>query len=336
MPVEIVQVDIPDSVKPGDWLYVKVLLNSDISQDVTLEVDAYLDGRQIIPTQEWTLTASPGQNWYTSPFAIIPPSEGTLKVCVWQRYPAYQPDIQVCDTATVGVVALTITREDLYYEGYPTPPYVNETRYVHYAVELNRAANLISARLEVNGEIVESDSKTNSNYIHITHPITFTAETNICGYVSANGLTSSKCITVTPVVPKADIRVYDIKASKTNPSPGETITITAYVHNFGDGAGTATIDLYINGKPQNLTKTVTLNPDEGTTLEWQISFDKGGTYNVCAGKGGENMPCVTITVEAPEEVTPVAPPTKPTYPSWLPYAVIAAAGIAAAYVLTKK
>ena len=334
--VKILKVDIPDEVKPGDWVYVKVLLDSPTSTNVTLEVDAYLDGQKIIPTQEWTLVASSGQNWYTSPFAIIPPSEGELKVCVWQRYPAYQPDVQVCDTTTVLLVPLSIVRHELMYEGYPTPPFVGETKKVFYTVELNKRASKTTARLEVNGKPVASDSKTNSSYISISYPVTFTDRTEICGYIEANGLSDSKCITVTPRTPEPDIRVYDIKASDTHVFANEPVTITAYVHNFGKATGSATIDLYVNGKPQNMPKTVTLDPDKGTTVSWQISFASPGTYKVCAGEGGGNMPCITIVVEAPpEEVPEEVPEERPELPPWLPYAAVAGA-IAAAYLITRK
>ncbi|RLC76703.1 MAG: hypothetical protein DRJ03_28135, partial [Chloroflexi bacterium] len=90
-----------------------------------------------------------------------------------------------------------------------------------------------------------------------------------------------------------DIRVDSITLSKRTIDPGETITITAVVKNYGTATGTENIELRINGQVK-AGELVTLDPGESETVRWSWTFYDPGTYTVCAD--GE---CDTLTVREP-------------------------------------
>ncbi|PVX25486.1 MAG: hypothetical protein CW691_04435 [Candidatus Bathyarchaeum sp.] len=85
---------------------------------------------------------------------------------------------------------------------------------------------------------------------------------------------------VFPINPPADFSVSDLKILPDDNSDEVTVTVT--VTNDGTQAGSFEVPFTVNDTVKE-TKTVTLEEGESTTVEFKVSKDDKGTYNVDVG-----------------------------------------------------
>lgn len=86
-----------------------------------------------------------------------------------------------------------------------------------------------------------------------------------------------------PAAPKpANLNVYSLRISPDEVWPGDSITISCRVTNYGDLAGNYTAILVINGE-EKVNQTVTLSGGASTTISFTVIEQDVGTYSVRLG-----------------------------------------------------
>lgn len=71
---------------------------------------------------------------------------------------------------------------------------------------------------------------------------------------------------------------FQLSAFEVSPSevrPGDPVTVTVDVTNLGDASGRSTVQLYVDDRAVE-SRAVNLDPDETTTVEFELSFDDPG------------------------------------------------------------
>jgi uncharacterized membrane protein len=84
---------------------------------------------------------------------------------------------------------------------------------------------------------------------------------------------------VLPIVPLPNFRISDLSVNPSEAAAGEEISVSAIVSNIGEGSGSHTDVLRINGATE-ATETVTLEGGQSTTVFFRVTRDQPGSYNV--------------------------------------------------------
>ena len=84
---------------------------------------------------------------------------------------------------------------------------------------------------------------------------------------------------VVPIVQPAEFTVSSLNVSPTKVGIGEAVTISVNVTNIGGESGPYTVILKI-GQATEDSRTVTLESEESTTVEFKVTKNVPGTYNV--------------------------------------------------------
>ncbi|MFZ7136802.1 MAG: CARDB domain-containing protein [archaeon] len=82
-----------------------------------------------------------------------------------------------------------------------------------------------------------------------------------------------------PLNPPANFLTSNLVVSPAAIKPNEEVTVTVTVSNIGGQTGSYTVPLIINQIQEN-SKLVTLNKDESTTVEFKVTKQTLGTYNI--------------------------------------------------------
>jgi len=90
---------------------------------------------------------------------------------------------------------------------------------------------------------------------------------------------STYTLTVATVVPPAEFEVSNLSISPDQVKPEETVTVSANVTNVGGQTGSYEVKFKVGGLLED-TETVTLSPDEFTTVQFTTSKSEEGIYTV--------------------------------------------------------
>jgi len=91
------------------------------------------------------------------------------------------------------------------------------------------------------------------------------------------------CVTLTVSAGVPDIRITDIKVSKTSVVAGETISVTVTLQNFGTLAGQATWALTWDGTEYNRFTSVRIDPGKTATQTESFTIPPTpGSHSLCA------------------------------------------------------
>jgi len=85
-----------------------------------------------------------------------------------------------------------------------------------------------------------------------------------------------------PLTPPADFQISDLKVTPTEVKAGEQVTVSVKVTNIGGQAGSYTLPLTINQTVED-TRTVMLEKGVSTTIEFTVTKQSLGTFNVEIG-----------------------------------------------------
>lgn len=86
-------------------------------------------------------------------------------------------------------------------------------------------------------------------------------------------------------------------------APGDAVEVTGVVENTGEGIGTATVELVVDGTAVD-SRTVELGPGTSTTVTFERTFDAPGNYNVAVGERQAG----SVRVVEPSSPEPISPP----------------------------
>ncbi|MFW6048381.1 MAG: InlB B-repeat-containing protein [Candidatus Natronoplasma sp.] len=78
---------------------------------------------------------------------------------------------------------------------------------------------------------------------------------------------------------EAEFEVSNLQVEPSEVEPGETVTISVDVENVGDAKGSYDVELKIDGTIEE-TKTEELEPQQSTSVSFQVTRDTEGTYQV--------------------------------------------------------
>ncbi|MCW4014984.1 MAG: hypothetical protein NWF06_01300 [Candidatus Bathyarchaeota archaeon] len=84
---------------------------------------------------------------------------------------------------------------------------------------------------------------------------------------------------VFPLTPPADFQISNLEITPNEAKPGEEVTVSVKLTNVGGETGSYTIPFSIN-QIEEETKTVTLEPDQSTTVVFKVTKQTLGTYNI--------------------------------------------------------
>ncbi|MFB6221931.1 MAG: PGF-pre-PGF domain-containing protein, partial [Halolamina sp.] len=127
------------------------------------------------------------------------------------------------------------------------------------------------------------------------------------------------------------IGVGNVSLSQTTVEAGNSTTVTVVVRNDGEAPGTRTFSLTVNGVVL-ADATVSLAPNESTTLTFEHAFSRAGTYEV--GVGGES---VSVRVRATNATAATqASTTRSNVPGFGALAALVAVVLAAGLLLVGR
>lgn len=114
--------------------------------------------------------------------------------------------------------------------------------------------------------------------------------------------------------PQASFTVGETSISTRELEVGEETTVEATITNEGNARGTFTANLTVDGEVRD-TRSVTLGPDESETVEFTISFDEMGTYDI--GINGQSVAAVDVveSQQTPDNTAAPVTPAPVTTPS---------------------
>ena len=88
---------------------------------------------------------------------------------------------------------------------------------------------------------------------------------------------------VLPIIGPAIFRVSDLTANPAEVEVGNEVTISVVLTNIGEGEGSYTLALKVNQVVED-TKTITLNAGDSTTVEFKVTKEEAGVYDVEIGE----------------------------------------------------
>jgi len=88
---------------------------------------------------------------------------------------------------------------------------------------------------------------------------------------------------VLPIIGPAIFRVSDLTAKPAEVEVGNEVTISVALTNIGEGEGSYTLALMVNQVVED-TKTITLNAGDSTTVQFKVTKEEAGVYDVEIGE----------------------------------------------------
>ncbi|PTD94752.1 hypothetical protein C9439_00815 [archaeon SCG-AAA382B04] len=162
-------------------------------------------------------------------------------------------------------------------------------------------------KVKVNGYVEHSETvtlepgNTETVQFQVMRNDAGTYEVELYSLMPAEGVGDLKD-SFTVIKETAEFQVSNLQINPTQAIPDETIEISADVENIGEKTGDHTVQLTINGEEEN-TQTVTLEPGNTETVQFQVTKTQEGTYEVeLDGTSG------TFTIEKEETGTGEEPP----------------------------
>lgn len=110
----------------------------------------------------------------------------------------------------------------------------------------------------------------------------------------SNSPTSGPTDTSEPTETQASFTVQNLTVNPSEVNPGEPTTATIEVMNEGGSAGLTDVELFVDGN-SHATKTVNLDAESSTRVQFQISLDDAGTHELEVGGQITELKVVSLT-----------------------------------------
>ncbi|GAB3019138.1 outer membrane protein assembly factor BamB family protein [Natronobiforma cellulositropha] len=305
-----------DAGNESEFVLSEIETNSPITERDTLTVDVTIENVGDAAGVETVVLRALGED-RSEATVELEPGENETVTLEWHTTDGDSPTTS--DTFAVGIIGtddsavehvlIRVYEAIFAIESVETngPVDAGETLTVTATVEnTGSASGEQSVTLEIDGEV--HDAQTLDLDAGATETVTLEWQTD--DDVGDHEITVSTDDTVVFIAPSFSVHTLEPNDPVT---AGETLTVTATVHNLGNAAGTESLLLEADGEVRDDT-TVTLEPGEATavTLEWETGDADAGRYQIMI-LGGIHNAFAVVTLEEGSGGPGLPEPTTPEF-----------------------